>query len=112
MGKTMYFPRKGLEMVDPEAVKVVYGIVGAVIGGGIVHSFKRYTESVDDQEKTLPVIVKSIETITTAINSINSSIQELYKCRNEHTEKLVKIETIHAIKGCDQKRRSTDNAEN
>lgn len=94
--------------MDAESLKVVYGLVGAVLGGGITHILKRYTESVDSQEKMLPVLAKSIETINNAVGSINSAIEELYKCRNDHNEKLSVIETIHKLKGCDQPMKGVD----
>ena len=80
-----------------------YAIGGLVIGGGLTHFFKKYTEQVDAQEKTLPVVISAIETIEKSITAMKDSITELYASRNEHTTLLVKIDTLHEVKGCIKK---------
>ena len=93
--------REGFDMVT-DVYGVIYTVAGMVIGGGIVHFCKRYTDQSDAQEKTLPVITKSIESIEEATSKIKDSISELYESRNKHSEQLTRIETIHRLKGCDK----------
>lgn len=116
-----------------ELVKMLYSIGGMVIGGGIVHFFKRYTDQSDAQGKLIPTLVQSVsaleksmaglgrqietqarampvmtkalETIEEVTCKLKESMQELYKSRNEHALDIKEIKTIHAVKGC-----STPNA--
>ena len=71
-----------------------------MLGGGIVHFFKRYTENSDNQEKTLPVVAQSIQTIAECMESMKKNIQELYESRRQHDIEIAKINVLHEVKKC------------
>lgn len=83
-----------------ELTSLVYGVVGAVIGGGLTHFFKRKTEQLDEQAVSLPTIAQSIHMIKDATESIKKNIEELYESRNAHNVQLAEITTLHRVLNC------------
>lgn len=82
-------------------------IAGSNIGV-VVYIAKKYIEKVDKQSEmmgatnvVIATLTKNSEIVSAAINKMSSNITDLYECRNDHDKQLTKINTIHAIKGCD-----------
>ena len=73
---------------------------GMVIGGGIVHAFKRYTENSDNHDKTIPVVSKAIQTIEESICKMNASVKELYESRDKHNVQIAEINMLHRVLKC------------
>lgn len=43
-----------------------------------------------------------IAPIAATVHRLNESVEELYKSRNAHEGELIKINTVHRLKGCDR----------
>lgn len=82
---------------------MLYGVGTMILGGGIVHAFNKYIARSDSQERTLPVVTQSIETMTKCIESMNASIKELCESRDKHNVELAEINTMHRVLKCADK---------
>jgi len=77
--------------------------VATVLGnlGVIIWVVKKYTGKVDQHEQILVPLVETVKNLADTTSRANKDIDNLYGSRNIHARALVKINTIHRIKGCD-----------
>jgi len=81
---------------------IVAGIMAVANFGGIALVAKKYSESVDKHNEVLPGMVASLENISSNAERTSRHLEELFAAKNEHSERLKQIETIHQIRGCNE----------
>lgn len=88
-------------MMDSGTI-LVAGIMAAGNFGGILLLAKKYAGAVDEHNRVIPAVLETLKTINTSAEKTAQSLKELYDGRNDHENRLVEVETVHKIKGCDQ----------
>ena len=78
----------------------IAGVMALSNMGGIALLAKKYASSVDEHNKTIPAVLKTLETITETQEKAAKHLDELYESRNELVNRVTVVETVHAMRGC------------
>lgn len=81
---------------------IVAGIIAAGNVGGIAFLVKKYTDSVDRHNESLPGIIASLQEVAKTAEKTGKHLDELFASRNDHERRIERIETVHDIRGCNE----------
>lgn len=102
------------EISGQEAFSTVLALCfnGVASIGSVVFIAKRYMSQVDKAGETIPAMVATLTATEKAMERHADSIKELYASRDSHDKKLIRIETVHDLRGCNKiiDREGKDNA--
>lgn len=68
--------------------------------GVIGFMLKKYTESVDKHNEKLPEIASTLNHASETLKEVLMNLRELFASRNDHETRLVSIEKVHELHGC------------
>lgn len=81
---------------------VAVGNIGAValLVNRTLSKFDANEARTNDHAVLLAQATQNQKATAETLAKVQTSIEELYECRNEHKEQLVAVETLHEFKGC------------